>query len=408
MFLDSFLKRDSDKEIKVLHDQVDLFKLVFWHLPHIFFVRNRDGVFVLANKKIANNFGAQTMDGIIGKTDFDFIPNKEQVQNIQAQDRKIMDSKQPFITPRTKYTGKDGKNTWLQTYKIPILEPNGECNHVLGFSIDITEKVELEKRAEEAANKLAQTVETVTDYVKHILSTSDSVMNSTNGQVEKLSFLTEIANKVMKSNHKILEMISETLETAQRTNQLAEAGDNYIHIMNGSMGNISESARKMLGVVEIIDNIADQTNLLSLNASIESAKAGSAGVGFSVVAREISKLAEKSNQNTKDIRSLVKKTNQDIAVGTHNIEEGGTSFKKIIEEVDSINKKTQQVDDYVKSQEEIYNQLHKNISEISSESNHIQDISSQQMEMVRSMMNIIVELNQEFQKLLSFQITEKI
>ena len=347
------------------------------------------------------------MEGIIGKTDFDFNPNSEQVNKIQAQDRKIMDSKEPLTMPRVKYTGKDGKDTWLQTFKLPIIEPDGQCHHVLGFSIDITEKVEVELRAQDAADKLSKTVDIVTGLVKKILSTSDSVVDSSKVQLKNLSFLTEIANKVMDSNLKIMEMLAETLATVNKTNALAETGNRYIETMNDSMTNIDQSAKKMLSIIEFIDEIADQTNLLSLNASIESARAGDSGRGFSVVAKEISKLAERSNKSTKDIRELVKLTNKEIGGGRRTIEEGGKAFQEIIKEVQDIQDKTEQVNQYMLSEEEIYKNLHEKIGETDKESNQINDLSIEQMNMVKAVMDSINALNQEFHRLLSFQNSEK-
>lgn len=380
-----------------------LFRFVFWQLPHIFFVRNRQGVFVLANHKIANNFGAQSMDEMIGKTDFDFIKNPEQVKNIHKQDQQIMDSKEPMIMPRVKYTSKSGEDTWLQTFKLPIVEDDGSCNHILGFSVDITEKVEIENRAQNATQKLAETVSQVAGYVGQIFATSDEVVASSKSQVESLDFLTLFAEKVLESNQKVLDSITENLQLSQKTSELARDGSNYIDIMNHSMQSIEESSKKMLNIIEIIDSIADQTNLLSLNASIESARAGDAGLGFSVVANEISKLADKSNQSTKDIRNLVKSTNSDIGSGKENIKEGGRTFHDIIDRISEIKDKTNHISLQMEAQKEKYSRLKENIESIDKKSKNIESISKQQMEMVQSVMDSIINLNDEFQKLLSFQ-----
>ncbi|MEM7184830.1 MAG: methyl-accepting chemotaxis protein [Spirochaetota bacterium] len=402
MRLPSIFHKDT-QDLTKLEEENRLLKFIFWQLPHIFFVRNRQGVFVLANQKIANNFGAKSMDEIIGKTDYDFIKNPEQVKNIHAQDKKIMDSRKPLVMPRTKYTSKTGENTWLQTFKLPIVEANGQCNNILGFSIDITEKVEIENRAKDATEKLAETVAEVTGYIKEVLTTSDQVVASSRIQVTSLSFLTDLAEKVLESNLTVLHAIKESLEIANRTTEIAHEGSNYIDIMNRSIANIEDSSKKMLSIIEIIDSIADQTNLLSLNASIESAKAGNAGLGFSVVAREISKLADKSNQSTKDIRTLVKSTNTDITHGKENIKEGGKTFNTIIQEIEVINQKTDSINSQMIDQKEKYTVLKENIEEIDKQAKSIEGISNEQREMIQAIMDSINNLNEEFQKLLSFQ-----
>ncbi|MCP5498352.1 MAG: PAS domain-containing methyl-accepting chemotaxis protein [Leptospiraceae bacterium] len=403
MLFDSFINKEIEKKTRPLEREIEILKYIFWHLPHIFFVRNRNGVFVLANKKIANNFGATEMSGIIGKTDYDFIANPEQVKNIQLQDQKIMDSKEPVIIPKTRYVSKSGQETWLQTYKTPIVEPDGRCNHVLGFSIDVTEKVQMEIRAKNATDRLAETVMTVTEYVQQIISSSDKVVDSSRLQAENLHILTSIASRVMESNLRVLEMIQASLATVNKTTELARTGENSIHIMNESMSRIDESSRKMLNIIEIIDNIADRTNLLSLNASIESARAGEVGLGFAVVAKEISNLAEKSNQSTKDIRNLVKLTGEEIKTGAHNIEEGSKTFREIIKEVQTVQLKTEKVNVQMGEEQKLFKTLTEKINEVDTESNNIKKLSNEQMGMVEAVMDVIHNLNAEFQTLLQSQ-----
>jgi methyl-accepting chemotaxis protein len=295
------------------------------------------------------------MEDIIGKTDFDFNPNKEQVEKIQKQDRDIIASKEKFLPPITKYLDKDGKATYLETIKTPIIEDNNTSSNVLGFSINVTEKMELQNRAEEAMNKLLTAVTDVTSKIEDILKQANSVVSSTKKQSDNLGFLTDIAHQIIESNAESIQMMSAVLYIVTNTSDIADQGGQYLELMLQSMAKIQENAKQMQSIIEMIDTIADQTNLLSLNASIESARAGSAGLGFSVVAREISKLAEQSAESTKGINQLVKQTNSIIQKGNENVTEGGETFKKIIKEVGNIDNLVNSVDETMKSQTEIYN-----------------------------------------------------
>jgi purine-nucleoside phosphorylase/ASC-1-like (ASCH) protein len=231
------------------------------------------------------------------------------------------------------------------------------------------------------------------------------VVSSTKKQSDNLGFLTDIAHQIIESNAESIQMMSAVLYIVTNTSDIADQGGQYLELMLQSMAKIQENAKQMQGIIEMIDTIADQTNLLSLNASIESARAGSAGLGFSVVAREISKLAEQSAESTKGINQLVKQTNSIIQKGNENVTEGGETFKKIIKEVGNIDNLVNSVDETMKSQTEIYNTFREKIEQINDEAIQITHITTEQMHNVNSVMDSINQLNRDFINLLTVQNT---
>jgi methyl-accepting chemotaxis protein len=107
--------------------------------------------------------------------------------------------------------------------------------------------------------------------------------------------------------------------------------------MNSSIMKIEQSSSEMTNIVSMINDISEQINLLSLNAAIESARAGEAGRGFAVVSEEISKLADQTAKSISEIDSLIRMNSQEILNGTRIVENSIQKLQKIMEEVETIN-----------------------------------------------------------------------
>jgi len=136
-----------------------------------------------------------------------------------------------------------------------------------------------------------------------------------------------------------------TLDTQEKT----QISSKQIRDTIAEINLLSEYANKIKGAVKIINSITEQTELLSLNAAIEAAKAGSSGKGFAVVASEIGKLAETSNKATEEIALLageiidkIKRTTSRSEVSIDALHIIETSIEKVAVEIEEISKITQQ------------------------------------------------------------------
>lgn len=133
-------------------------------------------------------------------------------------------------------------------------------------------------------------------------------------------------------NRMIEVIVKETSKANDYTTQAlskARIGMDSMSKLEDEMGKIEASSNEITNIIELINEIAEQTNMLSLNASIESARAGEAGKGFSIVAGEVRKLAEKSTQAANRIQELIINNNAIINEGVNYSKDTTTILKEI-------------------------------------------------------------------------------
>lgn len=146
------------------------------------------------------------------------------------------------------------------------------------------------------------------------------------------------------------EQLESSYKEAEKYAHTAEGSRESMEALMGAMGRISEASEKIGNIISEIESIASQTNLLSLNASIEAARAGDAGRGFAVVADQIRTLAEQSAKSAVDSRNLIEASIYEVGEGNKIATEASDSLKEVVDGVQSIAESAKKMRDVSTSQ----------------------------------------------------------
>ena len=123
---------------------------------------------------------------------------------------------------------------------------------------------------------------------------------------------------------------------AQSSTGMAEQGGAVVQKVVQTMGAISDSSRRIVDIIGVIDGIAFQTNILALNAAVEAARAGEQGRGFAVVASEVRNLAQRSAGAAKEIKTLIEDSAQQVDSGARLVDQAGAAMREIVGSIERV------------------------------------------------------------------------
>lgn len=201
----------------------------------------------------------------------------------------------------------------------------------------------------QSVNNIKDIIENVTEAISATASASTQISSSSEemaaGSQEQSAQAQEVAVAVDQMTKTILDTAknaASTADEAKNAGQIAQDGGKVISETIDGMNRIAivvtqaaetvqelgKSSDQIGEIAQVIDDIADQTNLLALNAAIEAARAGEQGRGFAVVADEVRKLAERTTKATKEIADMIKRIQKDTNGAVKSIQQGTEEVQK--------------------------------------------------------------------------------
>ena len=193
--------------------------------------------------------------------------------------------------------------------------------------------------------KLSETFKGLLVEVQRMASASSQVESAisqvADGAKEQLSATQEISQQMQENSdisNDVNEKARNTSDMAREAAKISDHGKSESIEMMRVVEKIENNSEEIGKISDLIDEIAQQTNMLSLNASIEAARAGEQGRGFSVVATEVGKLAERSGSSVKDISELTEVARNEASGGAERMKELKEEMEKISETINSVEK----------------------------------------------------------------------
>lgn len=272
-----------------------------------------------------------------------------------------------------------------------------EKNHSLQLFDEVNSKMDDVNRLMENQKSVVQSVSGITDNLwESVEGLKDVSLEMSSAAEEQQRTMTEITDDIStlaEQTNKSYKAASRARSAADENTNMLTENNSEVDRMLSAMNDISDSSEQIGTIIRAIEDIAFQTNILALNASIEAARAGQAGKGFAVVADEVRNLASKSDEAAKSTSALIHTSIEAVKSGSDIAHNVAAKMKESIEVSKQSAEYSATIAELTETQTDMMNAMRSKMEQVSRSIANGLDISEKNNEIAHAVSDEVEKLN---------------